>query len=248
MTEYKSCRIIDNKSRMVIVNENGDVINKNPKKENLMNLEKEIYRPNVKNVYTDDELLNHLKNFYRENKKIPTRRDFNNNPEYPGYKTYCYRFGSWNNAIKLVGLDMDTLARHSILQSTNHKGRSFEIRIIYAFKNAYIDLSGNNHSSSCDGICPNGKAYDAKSARLYENKYWPFIVKNKYKEDIEIFYLGAFNEDYTKLLYVWRVPGELIEDNFIYVGIYNSFKFNIENMKEYDITDKFKNLPNGELF
>ena len=181
MAEYVSCRIIENKPRLVIVNESGYVINKNPTKENLKNLEKETYKPNVKKIYTDNELLNYLKNFYKENKKIPVRRDFNNNPEYPGYKTYERFFGSWSAALKLAGLDMDTLLKQNILQSTNLKGRSFEIRVINAFSNKPVDLSGDNHGSPCDGICPNGKTYDAKSDRLYEDKYWPFIIKNKYK-------------------------------------------------------------------
>lgn len=44
---YKSYRIIDGKSKLVIVNENGDVINKNPVKEELKCLEKERYFRNI---------------------------------------------------------------------------------------------------------------------------------------------------------------------------------------------------------
>lgn len=244
MIEYSSYRIIGKKPRLVIVDENGNIINKNPSKEELKGLEEEPYKVNTKKEYTDSELLNYLKIFYDKNKRIPTRRDFENNSKYPGCNTYVRHFGGWNDALKLLGLDIDTTTKQNILQSTNHKGRLFEIRVIDAFTNKPIDLSGDNHGSPCDGICPNGKIYDAKSARLYEDKYWPFIIKNKYKEEIELFYLGAFNKYYTELLYVWRIPGEIVEDNYFYVGIRNNYKFNIENMAKYDITDKFKNLPN----
>ncbi len=50
MTEYKSYRFIDGKARWVIVNENGNIINRNPSKEELKGIELEIYiadyRPN----------------------------------------------------------------------------------------------------------------------------------------------------------------------------------------------------------
>lgn len=58
-------------------------------------------------VYTDEELLNYLKGFYEKNKRIPVKRDFINNPEYPGHDTYNKRFGSWNKALILAGIDID---------------------------------------------------------------------------------------------------------------------------------------------
>lgn len=55
---------------------------------------------------------------------------------------------------------------------------------------------------------------------------------------IEWYYLGAFNEDYSKLLHVWRIPakdfGEEIQKGFLYINVNNT-----EKMKEYEITDKF---------
>ena len=72
---------------------------------------------------------------------------------------------------------------------------------------------------------------------------WVFGTKNRDKDDdreaIQWYYFAAFNEDYTQLLYIWRVPGEIIEKNNFIVGMYGG-EFNLENMKEYDITVKFK--------
>ena len=58
-----------------------------------------------------------------------------------------------------------------------------------------------------------------KSSKLYKDlsrSYYDFHIYNKYKGEIEIYYLLGFNEDYTKLKYVWRIPGEITErDRFI---------------------------------
>ncbi len=190
--------------------------------------------------YTDGELLNFLKLFYQENNRIPNRRDFENNSKYPGFISYYNHFGSWNNTLKLVGMDIDTMAIQKNFSNNIYKGRYWEIMVVKMFQNKSIDLSGNNCNSPFDGICPNGKTYDAKSSKLHTKQYWLFPIYNKNKETIEWYYFGAFNKDYTELLHVWRVPGELIENNYFYVGVGILSKFNLENMKEYEITDKFK--------
>lgn len=241
---YKSYRMIEGKPRCVIVDENGKIIDKNPNKGELKYIREEKYRPrtganNIK--YSNEELLNSLKFFYQENGRVPVQRDFVNNSEYPSYVTYAKRFGSWNNALRLVGLDIDTMVKQGILETENQKGRWFEIIVRDMFENRSTDLSGYNCNSPCDGICPNNKTYEAKSSGLdKEHNRWCFTIANKYKEDIQIFYFGAFNEDYTELLHVWRVPGEIVENNKFYIGMYDSRgEFNIDNMREYEITDKF---------
>lgn len=194
-----------------------------------------------KEIYTDEELLNYLKIFCKENNRIPIMRDFDNNPRYPNYGTYQKRFGSWNKSLKLVELDIDTMVKQGVLRDTNHKGRLFEIIMINHFENISIDLSGKDRNSPCDGICPNGRTYDAKSSKLHIGGFWSFDTGSERREEIEYYYFGAFNEDYTKLMYVWRVPGDIVEGNSFRVGI-RSGEFNVENMKEYDITDKFDKI------
>lgn len=49
--------------------------------------------------------------FYEENGSPPTERNFTNNPDYPGFKIYQKRFGGWQKALKLVGLDIDWLRK-----------------------------------------------------------------------------------------------------------------------------------------
>lgn len=44
-------------------------------------------------------------------------------------------------------------------------------------------------------------------------------------------------------MYVRRVPGEIIETDYITIGMHPArSKFNVKNMIEYDITDKFKEM------
>lgn len=189
-------------------------------------------------------MLNYLKRFYDENGRIPIQRDFEYNPEYPSFMTYCNSFGSWNNALKLVGMDLDTRVKLGNLENNIQKGRQAEIKVINHFKQHPIDLAGENCISPCDGICPNGKTYDVKSSKLSGNwLHWSFGTNNKYKDDIEIYYFLAFNEDWTKLGYAWRVPGDMVEKDIFYIAKnVGKGEFNVENMRDYDIIDKFKDI------
>jgi len=57
--------------------------------------------------YSKNELLKYLIDFSNKNKKTPTIEDFNNNSNFPAAITYFDRFGSWNNALKLAGLEIN---------------------------------------------------------------------------------------------------------------------------------------------
>ena len=178
-------------------------------------------------------------------------KDFKNNTRYPNSSTYARRFGSWTDALKMVGLDVEAMVKRGIIKTPDQKARISEIIIRDHFKTNTVDLAGENCNSPCNGICPNGKTYDVKSSKLRkEHKRYEFNIHNKYKEEIEIYYFLVFNdEDYTKLRYAWRVPGEIVEKNYFQVGL-NSWSrgYTIDNMKEYDITDKFESLFKASEF
>ena len=55
-------------------------------------------------VATDEELLEKLKSFADELGRIPTSEDIDSNPSMPSRSTYRSRFGSWNKALQMVGL------------------------------------------------------------------------------------------------------------------------------------------------
>lgn len=245
MTYYKSWRIIDVRPQWVVVDINGKIINKNPTKEELTGLEKEQYKMNVKNrskKYTDNELLDILRTFYVENGRPPTQNEFNvGDQRYPCTRTYIIRFGSWSNTLKLIGMDLDTRVLQGYLDTNQEKGRYAELKVINHFLEHPTDLAGENCLSPYDGICPNGKIYDVKSSKYYKKSYHDFGTNNKHKEEIEIYYFLAFNEDYTILEYVWRIPGEMVEKDHFQIGT-SWAEFTLDSMKEYDITNKFKEL------
>lgn len=97
--------------------------------------------------------------FEKENERPPTARDFINNREYPGYRIYFDRFGSWQKALKLVELDFEAMVKKGIVKNEHQKARLSEIIIRDHFKNKPMDLSGDKCDNPCDGICPNGKTY-----------------------------------------------------------------------------------------
>lgn len=64
--------------------------------------------------HTEDELLSSLNKFYKENNKVPTQRDFVNNPKYPAYSNYIYKFGTWNEALKKANLFVNQIKHTDI--------------------------------------------------------------------------------------------------------------------------------------
>jgi Homing endonuclease associated repeat len=78
----------------------------------------------IKRRYSDEFLLSELKRYYEEYNKVPTCADFVQNDNYPHYKVYIKRFGSWNNALKRVGLELNAefnITKHEIIK----KARNF---------------------------------------------------------------------------------------------------------------------------
>lgn len=131
--------------------------------------------------YTDEELLGYIVQFYEENGRPPTTRDFTNNREYPGFAIYQIRFGSWQKALKLVSLDTDSMVRKGIIKTENQKARLTEIFVKKHFDDVekVVDLSGANCDSPFDGICPKGKIYDVKSSKLKNDRdRWVFSIIN----------------------------------------------------------------------
>lgn len=202
-------------------------------------------------ICTDEEYLKYLIQFYEENERAPVQLDFNKNPKYPGYRAIMRRFGNWQKALKIVGLDVDSMIRRGIVETEGQKGRLGEIFVLDHFEEiGSIDLSGENMKSPFDGICPKGYSYDVKTA-YFNGSYWLFNFQNINIDKIEWYYLLAFNKDFTKLLCGWRIPAldlrEDIEKEFLYVyenkRHYRGLaKYNLENMKQYEITEKIKRV------
>lgn len=58
-------------------------------------------------VYTDAELLRHLRDVKRAKRRVPTMADFGpyRDPGLPSAQTYVKRYGSWGSAVEAAGMD-----------------------------------------------------------------------------------------------------------------------------------------------
>lgn len=104
MKEYifVSTRIVDEKSRKVIVDICGDIINRKPTKEELNGLRPELSKK--ERISDKDILLEFLRYFNKKEGRPPKEEDFTNNPKYPSIRPYIDRFGRWNAAKAEAGL------------------------------------------------------------------------------------------------------------------------------------------------
>lgn len=208
-------------------------------------IEKAGFKPDK--PYTKEDFQNAIIRFAEENGRPPREKDFINNPNYPGVNTFIEFFGTFNKALKSVGMDLDSMIIKGYRKSSQQKGRLFELDVKDHFIGESKDLSGENCKSPYDGICPTGKIYDAKSARLIGGK-WQINLKNVYKTKIQWWYLGLFDKNFEELLYVLRIPSSDLEDDikkeFMLIFMEEDHKYTIENMKKYNISEKFRGCKN----
>lgn len=185
---------------------------------------------------TDEELIEYLRKYEVEYGKPPSKRDLCLS-HYPSYFAFQSHFGTIEKAKKLVGQDLDSRARKGFADHPKQKARLAEIFVIEHFKDdGAIDLSGENCTSPVDGICPKKYIYDVKSSSLRHYRgddYYGFNLDKAGK--VDFYYLLAFNENYTELEHVWRIPCNYTEKIHLDIKLKD-----IPNMKNYEITEKFK--------
>ncbi len=195
-------------------------------------------RMNLINL-TNNELLEHLERFEEEYGRFPTYQDLHNlknNPGYPNSECYVARFGSLENAKKLIKQDIDSKVRKGIVENNREKARLAEIFVLEHFVDeGAIDLSKKDFRNPVDGICPNKLIYDVKSSSFRDGYYWQFALDKK--NIIDFYYLLAFNGDYSELMYAWRVPWDFTDRISLLININK-----ISDMKKYEITEKFKDV------
>jgi len=54
-------------------------------------------------TYNKEELKEFIDKFLKENGRVPEKRDFENNKDYPSWRQYVNHWGSWGNAIVELG-------------------------------------------------------------------------------------------------------------------------------------------------
>lgn len=187
---------------------------------------------NVFTNCTNEDLLEYLVKFYGEKLRPPTIQDFIGSYKYPSFKIYQNRFGSWQKALRLVGLDVDSMVRKGVVETEQQKARQAEIHVLENDEKGAIDLSGENSGSFIDGISniSKGQTYDVKSSKLHQEKFWTFHLD----KCVDFYYLLGYDKDYKHILYKWKIYGDFAEGS-ISIGNNNHYTYNIENMKEFEI-------------
>lgn len=87
---------------------------------------------------SDEELLQFIRNFVSENKRLPLYEDFNKNTKYPSYDTIRNRFGNLTKAIELANVE-DSFRKLKFGTIISYKGKVFKSHKEYQIGKALID-------------------------------------------------------------------------------------------------------------
>lgn len=130
---------------------------------------------------TNEELLEYIRKFVRENDRLPVYDDFNKNPVYPCYDVFKERFGNFTNAIGLAGVN-DTYEKLPFGTKISYKGYVFKSHKEFQIGRILVDNNIGFKQEPLYGI-----------GNLKFDFYIPTI-------DTYIEYYGLYNktEDYTK--------------------------------------------------
>jgi len=91
--------------------------------------------------------------------------------------TYIDRFGSFENAKRLVGLDIDSMIKKGVIKSPIQKGRQAELYVLENYEEGSKDLSGENWKSPFDGISKKSKEiYDVKLNYMQINTFFSILT------------------------------------------------------------------------
>lgn len=151
--------------------------------------------------YTDEELRNAFFRFIEENGRTPIIKDFlNTNGEYPSFDTYQDRYGSWNNAFKAFGFEVNDGNRHyefedgEICKSSYEYSASKYLRecgIRYKRNVKYKDfIKQYSGRKDCDYVVEIGNVtflIEIAGFKKYQNN-------SKNKSSVEIDYLRRYEE------------------------------------------------------
>lgn len=219
-------RKINRKYRKIIIDDENRIISENPKKEDLKCLP--IYLPTIREILKlqEDECKKYLTEFIRhwkrKNGRVPREKDFNNNSGYPSYITFVRIFKTWNNAIREAGLQLHN--RGGGLLCTDEELLEHLIKW-YEDRDEPPSREDFLHNSKYPSFTP-------------YNRFggWQNSLKILGLDTDSLVRRGIIKTNQQKA----RL-GEIFVNNFVIViGLRTTYECNIENMKEYEITDEIR--------
>jgi len=251
MTEYyKSYRIIDGKPRWVIVDNTGNIINRNPSKEELKGLEKEKYKSQKTNSlnYNKTNTCDRCRDKDIKTELHPgnARRELNKEGDWTG-RWLCPKCKAdyYNNLPDSSNNIKKSLRYHrteNLDKNSGHaKGDDFE-ELTHRWKGVKILGKENDcyngpldHSIDSEGKRPQtkGRWYDSR------NRYWHFgsIEREWEKEfDYEICYCASRDGKIIERIYI--IPKKEIKDKRKSISIYKNPSRCEPWYEQYRITDE----------
>lgn len=138
-------------------------------------------------LYSDEDLLDSLKDFYRENGFVPRIKDLEENPDYPSPRTIKDRFETFNNALEKAGLidkvkDKSRLKRRLSYTKDEVVHCILEYVFIYQKYPYAKDFDSSNILPSRDAL---DRLFGGVTEAMHESGYADYEINKKYytKED-----------------------------------------------------------------
>lgn len=231
---FKSYRIVDKRPRWVIVNDYGEITNRNPNKEELKGLKKEIQKPYSRgNVsmyreyhHNDTETCDRCgKDFaklgwsrplceYDKESRWTERRVCSN----------CWQKYDPNSSHNIMKLTTDRRIGNIKLDSNNHKGDRYQKVSCILYNARDLNCECNNYKSPIDHWCQELGYFQTKG-RLYDSnrEYWNQRLTNEHGKNFNRLVFYCLDKD-----------GEVIERMYIFPKMEIMIRSSIAILKNYN--------------
>lgn len=210
---YKSYRIIDGKPRWTIVDDNGDIISRNPTRDELKTLKKELYKPKPTRPKTD---FTGIKCYICGGDNLTTKTAFSEGDE-KGYRTgrwlckKCYnkvqndKPDSCNNLLKSVS---DRRTGNQNPDSPNAKGDLGEkLTCIWKGVDNLNDINDDYHSPIDHSPDPITRIIYQTKISWYKStyKYWKNCLERELHKEFDqlIFYCISKDGKIVERIYIF---------------------------------------------
>lgn len=190
------------------------------------------YSPNTRQVYSDIYLEKVFKDFVKENNRVPTIREFNNDKNKPNASVYAKRFGSWGKACIYYGFKPNNRQPEYYLANGEKCDSSYECKVSTWLINSGINYKRNvlykdidaqyNGLMNCDYLIKhNGiKWYVEIAGMLWSENYIPTTketINYRFKLSLKEKMLKRNKLNY-KIFYAKELESKSIEDLFSFLN------------------------------
>ncbi|MCA1021653.1 homing endonuclease associated repeat-containing protein [Halobacillus litoralis] len=137
-------------------------------------------------TYTDEEMLNSLRNYMKDKNRIPNHEEMSSSMVSPSVPSYDRRFGSIYKALKIIGYDKDIQKENDLIESNKEMlDKYIELAKILERTPSSRDID----QYSKQGFCSSMKTYESHFGSLFalqkQSGLTPTVVgRNKTKQEM----------------------------------------------------------------